>query len=60
MNLVGVLKSSFVMFNGFFLKNLTTFTLGGDDIFISNLFLMILSVLDAPRGGFQVFFGHQK
>jgi len=39
---------------------LTPFTLGGHNFLISNLFSTIFSVLDAPRGGLQVLFGHQK
>jgi len=48
------------MFNCFFSEFLTPFTLGGHNFFILNLFLTIFSVLDALRGGIQVFFGHQK
>ncbi len=47
------------MFNGFS-EFLTPFTLGDHNFLISNLFLTILSVLDAQRGGLQVLFGHQK
>jgi hypothetical protein len=43
------------MFNGLFFEFLSPFTVGGHNFFISNPFLMIFSVLDAPRGGFQVF-----
>ncbi len=43
------------MFNGFFLKFLTPFTLGGHNFLIFNLFLTILSVLDVPRGSFEFF-----
>jgi hypothetical protein len=46
------------MFNGFFSEFLTPFTLKDHNFLISNLFLTILSALDAPRGGFQVFFEH--
>jgi len=48
------------VFSGFFSEFLTPFTWGGHNFFISNLFWMILSVLDAPRGGIQIFFEHQK
>jgi hypothetical protein len=44
----------------FFFEFLTPFTLGDDNFLISNLFLRVLSVLDMPRGGIQVLFGHQK
>jgi len=33
---------------------------GGHDFFISNMFWTIFNVLDAPRGGLQVLFRHQK
>jgi hypothetical protein len=46
------------MFNGF-LKFLTPFTLGDHNFLISNPFLMILIVLDVPRGGLQ-FFGDTR
>jgi hypothetical protein len=48
------------MFNGFFSEFLTPFTLGGHNFFIPNFFLTIFNVLDVPRGGLQVLFGHQK
>jgi hypothetical protein len=48
------------MFNSLFFEILTPFTLEGHNFLISNLFSTILSVLDAPRGGLQVLFGHQK
>jgi hypothetical protein len=48
------------VFNGFFSEFLTPFTLGGHNLFISNLFFMIISVLDAPKEGLQVLLGHQK
>jgi hypothetical protein len=60
MNFLGVLKPTFVVFNSFFLEFFTPFTLGGHNFLISNLFSAILSVLDAPRGGLQVCFAHQK
>jgi hypothetical protein len=44
---------------GFF-EFLTTYILGGRNFLSSNPFFMILSVTDAPRGGAQVLFGHQK
>jgi hypothetical protein len=44
----------------FFSEFLTPFTLGDHNFPISNLFSTIPSVLDAPRGGIQVLFGHQK
>jgi len=34
--------------------------LGGCNFLISNLFPIIVRVSDAPRGGVQVLFGHQK
>jgi hypothetical protein len=34
--------------------------LGGHNFLISYLFSKFLSVLDAPRGGLQVLFGHHK
>jgi hypothetical protein len=46
------------MFNGFFLEFLTPFTLGDHNFLNSNLFMTILSVLDAARGGLQVLFQH--
>jgi len=48
------------VFNDFFLELLTPFTWGGHNFLISNSFWMIFSVLDVPRGGLQVLFGHQK
>jgi hypothetical protein len=48
------------MFNGFFSEFLTPFTLKDHKFLISNLFLTILSALDAPRGGLQVLFEHLK
>jgi len=48
------------MLNNFFLEFLTPFTLGGHNFLISDMFSTILSVLDAPKGGLQVFFAHQK
>jgi hypothetical protein len=47
------------MFNSFFFEFLSPFTLEGHNFFNSNIFSTILSVLDAPRGGLQVLFGHQ-
>jgi len=45
-----------------FFEFLTPFTRGGGggDFFISNLFSMIHSVLDAPRRGLKVFFWTPK
>jgi len=43
-----------------FLKFLTPFTLGGHNFLISNLFFIIVSVSDVPRGQVQVFFGQQE
>jgi hypothetical protein len=60
MNFLDVLEPAFVVFNSFFLEILTPFTLGGHNFLISSMFSDILSVLDAPRGGLQVCFGHQK
>jgi hypothetical protein len=34
--------------------------LGGHNFLISNLFSMIISVSNTPRGGVQVLFEHQK
>jgi hypothetical protein len=48
------------VFNGFVFEFLTAFTLGDHNFLIFNLFLMIINVLDAPRGGLQALFGHQK
>jgi hypothetical protein len=42
-----------------FFEFLTPFTLGDHNFLISNPFSTILIVLDAPRGGLQVWFGHQ-
>jgi len=42
----------------FFFEFLTPFALGVHNFFVSNPFSMILSVLDALRGGLQVLFGH--
>jgi hypothetical protein len=39
---------------------LTPFTLGDQNFLISNPFFTILIVLDVPRGGLQVLFGHQN
>jgi hypothetical protein len=36
----------------------TFFILGGCNFFVFNPFLIIVSVLDAPRGGVQILFGH--
>jgi hypothetical protein len=44
----------------FFSEFLTPFTLGGHNVFNSNLFSAILNALDVPRGGLQVLFEHQK
>jgi hypothetical protein len=60
MNFLGVYEPAFVMFNSFLGEFLTPFTLGGHNFLISNLFSMILSVLDTPRVGLQVFFSHQS
>jgi hypothetical protein len=46
--------------NGFFSEFLTPFIMGAHNFFISNLFFMIINVLDVPRRGLQVLFGHQK
>ncbi len=42
------------------LEFMTPFTLGGHNFLNCNMFFMIVNVLDAIRGGIQVFFGHQK
>jgi hypothetical protein len=47
------------VFNGFF-ELLTPFDLGEDNFLISNPFSTILIVLDAPRKGLHVLFGHQN
>ncbi len=60
MNFLGVYEPAFVVFNSFFWEFLTPFTLVGHNFLISNLFSTILNVLDAPRGGLQVCFAHQK
>jgi hypothetical protein len=59
-NFLGVQELAFVMFSGLFFEFLTPFTLGAHNFLISNLFLTIVCVPDAPRGGVQVFFGHHK
>jgi hypothetical protein len=43
-----------------FFEFLTPFTLGDHNFLISNPFSTILIVLDAPRGGLQVLFGHHN
>jgi hypothetical protein len=48
------------VFNSLFFEFLTPFILEGHNFLISNLFSTIFSALDAPRGGRQVLFGHQK
>jgi hypothetical protein len=48
------------VFNGFFSEFFTPFILGSHNFLIFNLFWMIFNVLDVPRGGLQVLFGHQK
>jgi hypothetical protein len=48
------------MFNGFFSKFLTPFTLKDHNFLSSNLFSTILSVLNVPRGRLQVLFEHYK
>ncbi len=45
----------FVVFNSFFFKFLTPFTLGGCNFLISNLFSTIFCVLNVPRGGVDFF-----
>ncbi len=42
------------------LGSTSPFTLGGHNFLISNVFLTILSVLDAPIVGLQVCFAYQK
>jgi hypothetical protein len=51
---------AFIVFDGLFFNFLTLFTLGGYNFLISNLFLTIVSVSNAPKGRVQVLFGHQK
>ncbi len=48
------------MINCFFFGVLDPFNLGGRNFLISNPFLIIVIVSDAPRGGVQVLFGDQK
>jgi hypothetical protein len=48
------------MLGGLVFDFLTPFTLGAHNFLVSNLFLTIVNVPDAPRGGVQVFFGHHK
>jgi hypothetical protein len=43
-----------------FFEFFTPFTLGDHNFLISNPFLTIIIVLDAPREGLQVLFGHQN
>ncbi len=43
-----------------FIEFFTLFTLAGRNVFISNPFLTNVTVSNVPRGGVQVFFGHQK
>jgi hypothetical protein len=43
-----------------FFRSWLSLLLGGHNFLISNPFWMIVSVSDAPRGGVQVLFGHQK
>jgi len=57
---LGVQEPAFVVFGGLFFKFLTLFTVEGHNSLISNPFLMVVSVSDAPRGGVQVLLGHQK
>jgi hypothetical protein len=46
--------------NDFFSEFFIPFTLEGHNFLISNLFSTIFSLLDAPRRGFEVLFGHQN
>jgi hypothetical protein len=48
------------MFNDFFSEFLTPSTLGDHNFLVFSVFSTTLSVLDAPKGGLQVLFGHQK
>jgi hypothetical protein len=48
------------MFNNLFFEFLTPFILEGHNFLISNLFSIILSVFDVPRGGLQVLCKQQK
>jgi hypothetical protein len=48
------------MFSGLFFEFLTPSTLGAYNFLNPNPFFMIFSVLDAPIGGVQVLFEHQK
>jgi len=57
---LSVQEPAFVVFNGLSFWVLDPFCFEGGNFLISNLFLMIVSVSDAPRGGDQVLFGHQK
>jgi hypothetical protein len=50
---------AFVMFGGlFFFELLDPSTLGGCNFLILNLFSMIVTLSDVPRGGIQVSLGH--
>jgi hypothetical protein len=59
MNFLGVQKPTFVTFNGMFFQVFDLY-LGVPLVFNSILFLTIFSVLDAPIGGVEVWFGHQE
>jgi len=61
-NFLSVWKLGFVVFGIllFFFEFLTPFMLGGHNFLISNLFSMIISVSNTPRGGVQVLFEHPK
>ncbi len=57
----GCLRTSLCSVQWFvFLSFLTPFILGDCNFLISNPFLMIVNVLNVPRRGLQVLFGHQK
>jgi hypothetical protein len=60
MNFSSVSESAFVMFGGLIFWVLDLCTLKGCNFLISNSFCKIVSVLDASRGGVQVWVGHQK
>ncbi len=60
-NFLGVHGSTFVVLGGlFFFGVLDLVTFGGCNFLIFNLFLTIVSMLDVPRRGVQVLFGHHK
>jgi hypothetical protein len=57
---LGVHGLTFVVFGGLFFRVDSLYFERGRNFLILNLFLTIVSVLDAPRRGVQVLFGHWK